>query len=276
MQGERSTWPSKARNLRGGFRRLVALLTLLAPSLVAVTYRIDAQEASAPLPFGIGEELRYQVRAGRWGQVGRGTMSVEGPNEVRGHRALLLRFEVRGRVGPVSVVSRTDSWVSPSPLASLRFTKYERQFVHRRDERIEIFPPDQRWRSQRDADDAGVTPSDAPLDELSFIYFLRTLPLAPHERYSLSRHFQAERNPVEITVLGREVIRVPAGEFSTVVVEMRVKDPRHYDAEGVLRLHLTDDRSHVPVRIETAMPLVGTTVLTLESRRDGATSVAGR
>ncbi|ODT03383.1 MAG: hypothetical protein ABS52_09225 [Gemmatimonadetes bacterium SCN 70-22] len=249
---------------------------------------LGAQDAGAPLPFGIGEELRYQVTAGRWGRVGRGTMSVEGPEDVRGHRALLLRFEVRGRIGPVSVVNRTDSWVTPSPLASLRFSKYERQFIHRRDERVEIFPPDQRWRSHGDVGDAGeageagaagdggTTPTDAPLDELSFIYFLRTLPLSLHERHSLSRHFRAERNPVEVTVLGREVITVPAGVFATVVVEMRVKDRRHYDREGVLRLHLTDDRAHVPVRIETAMPVVGTTVLVLESRRDGATTVVGR
>lgn len=281
MQHERTTGQSIATTLGDGFRRAVAVVSLL----IVPWPVLAAQEAGAPLPFGIGEELRYQVTAGRWGRVGRGTMSVEGPEDVRGHRALLLRFEVRGRIGPVTVVNRTDSWVNPSPLASLRFAKYERQFIHRRDERIEIFPPDQRWRSQGDGGDAGeageagdggVTPTDAPLDELSFIYFLRTLPLSPHERHSLSRHFRAERNPVEVTVLGREVITVPAGVFATVVVEMRVKDRRHFDREGVLRLHLTDDRAHVPVRIETAMPVVGTTVFLLESRHDGATTVAGR
>lgn len=281
MQHERTTGRSIATTLGDGFRRAVAVVSLL----IVPWPVLAAQEAGAPLPFGIGEELRYQVTAGRWGRVGRGTMSVEGPEDVRGHRALLLRFEVRGRIGPVTVVNRTDSWVNPSPLASLRFAKYERQFIHRRDERIEIFPPDQRWRSQGDGGDAGeageagdggVTPTDAPLDELSFIYFLRTLPLSPHERHSLSRHFRAERNPVEVTVLGREVITVPAGVFATVVVEMRVKDRRHFDREGVLRLHLTDDRAHVPVRIETAMPVVGTTVFLLESRHDGATTVAGR
>ena len=281
MQHERTTGQAIATMLGDGFRRAVTVVSLL----IVPWPVLAAQEAGAPLPFGIGEELRYQVTAGRWGRVGRGTMSVEGPEDVRGHRALLLRFEVRGRIGPVTVVNRTDSWVNPSPLASLRFAKYERQFIHRRDERIEIFPPDQRWRSHGDggdggeageAGDGGVTPTDAPLDELSFIYFLRTLPLSPHERHSLSRHFRAERNPVEVTVLGREVITVPAGVFATVVVEMRVKDRRHFDREGVLRLHLTDDRAHVPVRIETAMPVVGTTVFLLESRHDGATTVAGR
>jgi hypothetical protein len=48
-------------------------------------------------------------------------------------------------------------------------------------------------------------------------------------------------------------------------VEMRVKDPRRYKGEGVLRIHLTDDACRIPVRIESTMPVLGTTVLTLES-----------
>jgi hypothetical protein len=50
-----------------------------------------------------------------------------------------------------------------------------------------------------------------------------------------------------------------------VIIEMRVKDPRRYKGEGVIRINLTDDRCRLPVRIESRMPVVGKTVLTLES-----------
>jgi len=46
---------------------------------------------------------------------------------------------------------------------------------------------------------------------------------------------------------------------------MRVRDPRRYRGEGVIRIHITDDRCRLPVRIQSTMPVVGTTVLTLES-----------
>lgn len=271
MQGEKRSDRIATKRLRKGLRGAIAFLTLLGAGWPG----LGAQEG-APLPFAVGEELRYQLSAGRLGRVGRGTMSVDGHEDVRGHRALLLRFDVRGRVGPLKVETRTSSWVTPTPFASLRFTKSERQFLHGHDVRVEIYPSHKRWLSELEAGDGGVTPTDAPLDELSFIYFLRTLPLEDGAHYSLSRHFQAERNPVEVAVLGRETIMTPAGQFATVLVEMRVKDPRHYQKEGVLRLNLTDDAARIPVRIETSMPVVGTTVLTLEARRDGGAEVAHR
>jgi hypothetical protein len=72
-------------------------------------------------------------------------------------------------------------------------------------------------------------------------------------------------------MLGRDTLSTRAGVFQTVVVEMRVKDPRNYRGEGVIRVHLTDDDCRLPVRIESTIPDIGKTVLTLESviRPDG-------
>jgi hypothetical protein len=46
---------------------------------------------------------------------------------------------------------------------------------------------------------------------------------------------------------------------------MRVKDPRRYRGEGVIRINLSDDDRRLPVRIQSTMPIVGNAVLTLES-----------
>jgi hypothetical protein len=132
-----------------------------------------------------------------------------------------------------------------------------------------MFPETMRW-SAADGS-SGATPSGAPLDELSFIYFIRTLPLTADTTFEVNRHFDASRNPVGLRILGRESLSTSAGDFETVIVEMRVKDPRNYRGEGVIRIHLTDDACRLPVRIESTMPDVGKTVLTLESavRPDG-------
>jgi hypothetical protein len=89
----------------------------------------------------------------------------------------------------------------------------------------------------------------------------------------MDRHYDAVRNPTTVRVLGRETVTTPMGEFPTVVVEMRVRDVRRYKGEGVIRFNLSDDARRLPVRIETAAPVVGKAVLLLESVSAGGEPV---
>ena len=214
------------------------------------------------LPFVAGETLTYAVRVGNMA-AGRGTMSIEGPVAMRGVTTLLLRSDMRAGVGMLNGSGRSRSGLDSERMASLRFAKDERKLLSRHRESVDMYPAERRWKASDGR--AGASTTDAPLDELSFIYFVRTLPLAPDAKFSFTRHFEAGRNPVTVSVAGRETVTVPAGTFATVVVEMRVKDPRHYEGEGMIRLHLTDDGCRLPVRIESTVPGIGRTVLELES-----------
>ena len=185
------------------------------------------------------------------------------PAIVHGSPTLVLRFETAAGVGPVRGSDRTASWLDPDRMASLRFVKHEHHLLSTRDDSVEMFADTRRW-SAADGT-AGDSPTDAPLDELSFIYYLRTLPLADDTARAYIRHFDAERNPATIRVVGRDSLRTEAGEFATIVVELRVKDPRHYRGDGVIRINLSDDSRRIPVRIESRMPVFGSTVLTLRS-----------
>ena len=176
---------------------------------------------------------------------------------------MLLRSDMRAGVGILTGSGRSRSWLDSRRMTSLRFAKDERKVLSRHREAVEVYPDERRWTAADGR--SGTSTTDAPLDELSFIYFIRTLPLAPAAEFSFTRHFERGRNPVKVRVVRRESTTVPAGTFSAVVVEMRVKDPRHYRGEGVIRLHLTDDECRVPVRIESDVPGIGKTVLELES-----------
>jgi hypothetical protein len=235
----------------------VAVLTLAGLASAA------GQTPEPRLPFQVGERLVYQVRVAKLGTIGKGVMSVEGPEDVRGVETYRLRFSFKTRVGPVKAVNRSESWVDPRRMVALRFHKHERHPLSRHDEAVEIYPDERRWESADGRFHESLT--DAPLDELSFIYFIRTLPLAADSVYRFERHFDPARSPTTVRVAGRETVRTEAGTFRTVVVEMRVKDPRRYRGEGVIRFHFTDDAERLPVRIESAMPVVGRGVLTLES-----------
>jgi hypothetical protein len=213
------------------------------------------------LPYSIGEVLTYRAESGRFGRFGEGTMRVVGWDEVRGSRTVALTFDFRGRVGFLNIRDQTASWITPDGRTSLRYRKRERSPLRTHEEDVEIFPDEARWASAEGP--GGRIGTAQPLDELSFLYFVRTLPLRDGDSYTFARHFDTARNPALVRVLRREITRVPAGEFHTVVVEVNVKGDGVLN--GALRLYLTDDSSHTPVRLESSAPWIGSTRLLLES-----------
>ncbi|GLC24879.1 DUF3108 domain-containing protein [Roseisolibacter agri] len=253
--------------------RLTALAVgmLTAATLAAQPVATPSAAAHDGLPFGVGERLVYGTRVARFGEIGQGTMWIEGPADVRGQPTYRLHFDFDAKVGLVRVTNRTESWLDahdPRRLRALRFHKHERQPLSKHDQRVELHPDERRW----DAADgsAGTTSTDAPLDELSYLYFIRTLPLVIDSTYRFDRHFEAERNPTTVRAVGREPVVTPAGTFQTLLVEMRVRDARRYKGDGVLWINLTDDACRIPVRIQSRMPLVGAAVLTLRSYTHGS------
>ena len=223
--------------------------------------------SASRLPFAVGERLSYEVRVQRLGSIGRTVMLVEGPSEIRGTEVHQLRFDFEGKIGFVRATDRTRSWVDLTRMATLRFVKHERHVLSRHDEQVEMFPERRAWEA-RDGQ-GGQSLTDAPLDELSSMYFLRTLELVEGAELRFDRHFEAARNPTVVRVVRREQVTTPAGDFSTVLLEMRVRDPRRYQGEGIIRINLSDDRCRLPVRIRSSMPIVGHATMLLSERPAG-------
>ena len=241
----------------------LVLLTLPGPA------RAQAAAAEAERPFSEGEVLAYDVSLGKFGRSGTGWLRVERAATVRDEAVQLLRFDFSAKVGPFRVQHHSRSWLSARRGAALRYFIDERApFQKPVQDRVELYPQQSRWEGRRAS---GMSTTQEPLDELSFLYAVRTLALAPGEGLRLERHFDPRRNPVSVRALRRERVRVPAGEFDTVLVELEVKDPQRYGGRGVLRLHLTDDARHLPVRIESEVPVAGH--LTLELQRLPAVAV---
>lgn len=246
--------------------RMVAALAVALGTPANVPAQMQAALVAPPVsqrPFYIGERLEYRVRLSAVGMTGKGAMWVDGPEVVRGVETYVLHFGFKARVGPLRVADATESWLDPRRMASLRFVKSERHPFSSNDQDVSMYPGERRWASVDGG--AGESLTDAPLDELSFIYFLRTVPLAPDSTYRFDRHFDSARNPTVVRVIGRDSLTVGAGRFAVVLVEMRVKDPERYHGEGVIRIHFTDDTRRLPVRIESTIPRAGTAIMTLES-----------
>src|SRR5215211_3300978 len=128
-------------------------------------------EAIKP-PFRVGERLSYQAKV-NFVSAGSASMSVEGLETVRGHTTYHTIFDVRGKVLFFKVNDHYESWFDTTTLVSLHHTQSIEE-GSRKDNRVYDFHPDRKVYVRNGQEFPSVS---EPLDEGSFIYFMRTLKL---------------------------------------------------------------------------------------------------
>lgn len=141
---------------------LVALLLAAAASPLAG----QPSAHDTALPAFAGESLSFRARAARIGSLGGARMWVERDASNGGPALWVMHFDFHARVGFISAQDHTTSWFDADRNAAVRYVKHERHPLSRHDEDVSIDPATGKW---HDVDGAnGTSPSDAPLDELSF------------------------------------------------------------------------------------------------------------
>lgn len=203
------------------------------------------------MPFGVGEKMEYDVRY-LGGKKGTGTMEVKEITNVRGRPAWHTVFTVKGQVILVIGVNiQLESWFDVTTMNSLRFFQDQRYTGTKKVQHIEIYP--ERGMFKEDALEERVTVSN-PLDDGSFLYFVRSIPLHIDSTYSFQRYYKPEKNPVKITVLRRETVTTPAGTFKTLVLKPEIKAGGLF-AEGKSQVWITDDSVRMVVKLESDLPV---------------------
>ena len=258
-------------------RRLTTLQLAIATLLAAAS--AGAQSFTTPAltgaerakiasrPFAPGEVLTYNVHFGSL-KVGTGAMEVKGIESVRGRPAYHTVFRAQGGIPLFSVNDRFESWFSTDDLSSLRFYQDLDEGFKEAERRYDIFPE----RSAFDdlSDDEGEQKSVSnPLDDGSFLYFIRTVPLTVGETYTFQRYFKPDRNPVTITVVRREKITVPAGTFDAVVVQPMIKTSGLFGEGGHAEIWLSDDDRRIVLQMKSQLK-IGSLNLYLKSIKPGA------
>lgn len=227
----------------------------------------DTTPARVPVPFSVGERSDYNVKFGVF-SVGRGSMEVLRLDTLRGKEAWHIQYRVRGGVPGFRVDDVMESWMETTTLASLRFFQDLREGSHDRETKFEIYPDSVYVQDTRDPQKT----VKQPLDEGSFFYFVRTIPLEVGQEYVFDRYFRPDRNPVRIQVLRRETIQVPAGRFETVVVRPIFKARGVFSEGGRAEVWLTDDSRRLMVQMKSHMKL-GSLSLFLRSHTPGKPAV---
>jgi hypothetical protein len=230
----------------------------------------DASGERAVVPWTVGEQAQYEVRFGKL-KVGRGSIEVVRLDNVRGREAWHTRFRVSGGTFFYRVNDVLESWFDTRTLASLRFVKDQEEGRSDREVRYEIFPERTAFQEKDGAEQPSVA---QPLDDGSFLFFVRTIPLTVGETYEFHRYFKPDRNPVRIRVLRREKVRVPAGEFSAIVLQPVFKTKGIFSENGRAEVWLSDDDRRIVLQMKSQLSF-GSLNLYLKSHQPGTGSASG-
>lgn len=229
----------------------------VAASARTLPSRTGAQNATALVPWGVGEHLEYDVRAKELileVHVGSGSMDVLPKDTVRGQSTWHIVFTVSGGLPVYRVNDRYESWLDTHTLASLRSYQVLNEGSYHPTRRYEFFPERQEFTEN----DQPPKPSVAhPLDEGSLLFFIRTIPFAVGMDTSLYDYFDAARNPVDLQVTGRERITVPAGTCDAMVIKPIIHTSGLFSKGGQAQVWLSDDSNHIMLQMKSKLPIPG-------------------
>lgn len=226
----------------------------------------------ADVPYGPGERALYQVKLGGI-RVGSGAMEVLGLETLGDHLTYHTRLRVSGGIPLARVDDRLESWIDVSGLFSRRFRKDQKEVRYKRKRTYSFFPESRTFRQEENGE-VGSLPTDRPLDDVSFLYYARTLPLRVGDSYEIPRYFKKDGNPVVLRVVRRETVTVPAGTFETVVVKPVIQTDGLFGKGGEAEIYFTDDPRRILVQMRSRVPVVGSLALYLQSYQAGQSLAA--
>jgi hypothetical protein len=204
------------------------------------------------VPFDKGEKLTYDVRFGGI-KVGTGRMEVVGTTDVRGREAWHTRFTVKGGIPFYRVNDRLESWIDTRTFESLRFVQDLEEGRRDKERFYEIYPERSTYSEKGEVEHSASV--ENPLDDAAFMYFVRTIPLEVGKTYEFNRYFRPDRNPVQIRVLRKDRVKVPAGTYETIVIQPVIKSKGIFSEKGHAEMWLTDDSRRLLVQMKTDLSI---------------------
>jgi hypothetical protein len=216
------------------------MLRLLGIVAVAGVLFPTAPAAPPTYPFKVGETLRYTASLG-YLPIGEASLAVTGTARERGAETFV--FSATGEGGPpgLGVSYQMTSWVGTEKFTSRRFYRRITQAGRTTDQRFVIIPDSGRVRQEGRPEVWGTTAE--PLDELAFLYFLRTVPLEVGRSYAWSRYFHTGYNPIRAQVIGRETLSLPEGrQVPCLALRLTARN-------ASTEVWLSDDARRLPVQL---------------------------
>ncbi|MEK7347916.1 MAG: DUF3108 domain-containing protein [Candidatus Eisenbacteria bacterium] len=217
---------------------------------------VDDEERKrfAVVPWRIGEYFQFSID---WNGLNGGSslMQVQNLHTVDGRRCyrIVTKAESNSFVSRFyKVRDRAESSVDAESLFSRRFVKRLREGGYKKDVNVRF---DQEARKARYENGKEIDVAPGVHDVLSAFYYVRTRPLPDGATLAVPTHDNEKSYEMEVQVLRRESVEVPAGKFSCVVVEPKLKSEGIFKSKGSIQVWLTDDDRRLPIMVRSQVPV---------------------
>lgn len=201
--------------------------------------------------FRVGERLVFSVEYGPV-KAGQATMEVLQVVEINGRKCYHLISEAKTSElfsNFFEVKDRVESYVDKDGLFPWRFEKHLREGNFRSDMKVEYDQINHIAITNKDTMDIPPFVQDI----LSGFYYGRAQELKKGQTIYIDHHSGRKLYPLEVKVLKRERVKVPAGVFKCVVIEPMLQAVGIFKHTGRLRVWLTDDEKKMPVLMKSKM-----------------------
>lgn len=199
--------------------------------------------------FGVGERLEFSISYGPI-VAGKAVMEVQEITRYNKHKCFRLVSTAKSNKFFsffFKVDDKVESLMDVYGLFPLHFEKHLREGKYRADRYVDF---DQE-RGLAFADGDTIPVQKYVQDALSSLYYIRTLNLHVGNSVFLENHSDKKNYSLQVKVLRRERVRVPAGEFDCLVIEPLLQASGIFKHKGKLTVWLTDDQFKIPVLMKS-------------------------
>lgn len=213
---------------------------------------------SDALPFNIPERLVYDLT---WAGIKAGEAVLEIKDE-GDHLSIVSTTRSAKWVSVFyKVDDRVESRLMKGSLSllghSINYRLKIREGRHRKDKEV-VFDKTQSKALYIDYLSKEKKEIDIPFpifDPLSSFYYVRGLHLEVGKPVFVTIFDSKKVWNVEVQVLKKERIEVPAGEFDTIVIRPLLKSEGIFYRKGDIQIWLTEDEKRIPVRLQTKVKI---------------------
>ncbi|NOY88837.1 MAG: DUF3108 domain-containing protein [FCB group bacterium] len=204
--------------------------------------------------FGVNEKFSYIIN---YGFINAGTATIEVPRLIEYNSRPCYQVVTRAKSNKFfssffKVDDRVESIIDAQGIYSWHFKKNLREGKYRAEQNYTF---DQQNHLVYDGVD---TMKVAPFvqDALSILYYIRTQKLEVGKSIFVDNFTDRKEYSLEVKVLKKETVKVPAGSFDCIVVEPLLQSVGMFRHQGKLTVWLTDDHLKMPVLMKTKV-LIG-------------------
>ena len=204
--------------------------------------------------FGSGEYLEFEVGYG-FIKAGIATLEVRRRVNYKGYQSLELVSTAKSYPGLAKLYYVEDYNYSILDYNGLFPWRYQKDVHEGRYQAFRWADFDQKSKKIYTAKDT-LSASEYVQDALTVLYYTRTIPLKVGQTVGMEVFSDGKKYMLEVKVLKKEKVTVPAGTFRTLVVEPLLKTPGIFQQTGKIKVWLTDDRLRLPVLMKSRV-LIG-------------------